>query len=89
MRWRSRAARFWTVAIVFVSSRVARVAGGCREAHVQIYGARHRFSTSIIDMVLRSLGHLLIFQREGLIFLRVDLEIFTPCDTEFAMTRKG
>ena len=33
LQWRLRAARFWHVAIVFVSSRVARRVEGCREVY--------------------------------------------------------
>ena len=50
----------------FRASRIAAVVGAATMS-LAIYGAHHRFTTSIIDTVLRSLGGLLISYRVVLI----------------------
>ena len=77
LHWRPCAARFRLVVIAFVSPRVSRCVEGCREAHVPIYGACHRFTMNTIDMVLRSLGGLLILYRAVLISDRRARYIYT------------
>jgi len=63
VKWKLTVWPLMDMANVTVSTLVAGPQIGGLGPNVRIYGAHHRFFPWIIDMVLRSLHHVLIFYR--------------------------
>jgi hypothetical protein len=68
----------------FRPSRIATELHG-READISICVYCRRIYLESIRVFLRSIGPILNIQRASLIFLRTDLEIFTPLHSDFTM----